>query len=180
MEHPPGFGPGGVSRSGPRCTYPATVSRRALGWSLVVIQAVLLVVLVLAPHRAPTAASLVAGGALVAAGALLGLAAFRALGRALTPTPVPVAGAGLRTTGAYRLVRHPIYSAILLAAAGFTLAVGTGWTLLALGVLAAFFVAKSRWEDRLLREQYGHEWDSWARTTGALLPRPAALRRARG
>lgn len=154
-----------------RPVYAVHVSRRALGWVLVVLQFALLWLVIAVPHRAPAVASAAIGVLLVAAGVVTALWASRILGSAFTPTPVPIAGAGLRTTGAYRLVRHPIYSAILLAGAGFTLAVGTGWTLLALGVLASFFLAKSRWEDRLLREQYGDEWDAWARTTGALLPR---------
>lgn len=147
------------------------MSRRALGWTLVGVQAVLLVVLVFVPHRSPSTWSLVAGGVLAVGGAVLGVAAFTGLGGALTPTPVPIVGAGLRTTGAYRLVRHPIYDAVLLLAAGFAAAVGTGWTVLVLLALVAFFVGKSRWEDRLLREQYGRAWDDWARATGALLPR---------
>ncbi len=147
------------------------MSRRAVGWVLVGVQAVLLVVLVLVPHRSPSGWSLLVGGVLVVAGVVLGVAALAGLGSALTPTPVPIAGAGLRTTGAYRLVRHPIYSAVLLLAAGFTVSVGTGWTLLVLLSLVAFFVGKSHWEDRLLREQYGRDWDAWAGRTGGLLPR---------
>jgi len=110
--------------------------------------------------------------AAVAVAIALGWSAFRALGRALTPTPVPIPGVGLRTDGPYRFVRHPIYSAILLAGTGFAVAIGTWWTVAALGVLGLFFFAKSRWEDRLLRAQYGAAWEEWASTTGALLPRP--------
>lgn len=51
--------------------------------------------------------------------------------------------------------------------------VGTWWTVAALGVLGLFFLAKSRWEDRLLRAQYGAAWEEWASTTGALLPAPS-------
>jgi hypothetical protein len=34
-----------------------------------------------------------------------------------------------------------------------------------------FFWLKSRWEDSLLAEEYGTEWQSWAKSTGALIPR---------
>lgn len=152
-------------------TYADGMTRRTVGWLLVGLQAVLLLALVLLPHRAPTTVSLAVGGALLVAGFVLGAASFVSLGSALTATPVPIAGAGLRTSGPYRVVRHPIYSAILLGAAGFTVAVGTWWTVGAAVVLAVFFVGKSRWEDHLLRELYGPPWEAWARTTGALLPR---------
>lgn len=134
------------------------------------VQAVLLVLLVLLPHRPITGLALVAGLVLVAAGAAVLLVAFRVLGRALTPTPVPVAGAGLRTDGPYRWVRHPIYTGVLLAGAGFTVAVGSWWTVGAWLVLLVFFWGKWRWEDRLLRARYGAEWSSWAAGTGAILP----------
>ena len=147
------------------------MTRGRVGWSLVALQFVLLIALVLLPHRAPSLLSLAIGVPLVAAGIVLGLMAGRTLGRALTPTPVPIAQAGLRTDGVYALVRHPIYSAICLAAAGFVIAVGSWWTLACSVVLVIFFWLKSRWEDTLLREEYGEEWRTWAGRTGALLPR---------
>ena len=99
------------------------------------------------------------------------LAAFRRLGTALTPTPVPIRGAGLRTGGAYRYVRHPIYSAVLLITLGFLVAMGSPLSWVWGAVMLLFFWAKSRWEDALLREAYGDEWTQWAQTTGALVPR---------
>ena len=147
------------------------MSRTVTGWVLVAVQFALLAVLVLLPWRTPTLASLAVGVPLAAAGIVLGLLASRRLGSALTPTPVPIAGAGLRTDGVYASVRHPIYSAVLLLALGFVVAVGSWWTAACALVLLAFFVAKSRWEDRLLRSEYGAEWDAWASRTGALVPR---------
>ncbi len=104
------------------------MGRGTVGWLLVALQFVLLLVLILLPWRTPSVLSIVVGLALVVAGALLGLAAGRRLGRALTPTPVPIAGAGLRTDGAYRWVRHPIYSAVLLMVAGYVIAIGSIWS----------------------------------------------------
>jgi protein-S-isoprenylcysteine O-methyltransferase Ste14 len=142
-----------------------------MGWVLVVVQFVLLAVLVFLPWRSPTLLSLAVGVPLAAAGILLGLLASRRLGSALTPTPVPIQGAGLRTDGVYARVRHPIYSAVLLLALGFIVAVGSWWTAACGVVLLLFFVLKSRWEDRLLQAEYGAEWDAWAARTGALIPR---------
>lgn len=147
------------------------MNRGTVGWLLVVLQFVLLLVLILLPWRTPSALSIVVGLLLVVAGAILGLVAGRRLGRALTPTPVPIAGAGLRTDGAYRWVRHPIYSAVLLMVLGYVIAIGSIWTAVGAVVLLVFFVLKSRWEDGLLHEQYGDEWAAWAARTGALVPR---------
>lgn len=146
------------------------VTQSARGWTLVAVQGVLLVLLVVLPHRSPSVPAVVAGLVLIAAGAAVLLVAFRVLGRALTPTPVPVAGAGLRTDGPYRWVRHPIYTGVLLAAAGFTVALGSWWTAGAWLVLLVFFWGKWRWEDRLLSGRYGAEWSAWAARTGAIVP----------
>ena len=115
--------------------------------------------------------SIVVGGAVFVAGAVVGLAASRRLGRALTPTPVPIAGAGLRVDGAYRYVRHPIYSSVLLMCVGYAIAIGSPWSWAWVAVILVFFLLKSRWEDGLLRTEYGDEWTAWAARTGALLPR---------
>ena len=147
------------------------MKRGTVGWLLVAVQFLLLLVLILLPWRSPSALSIAVGLVLVVAGAFLGLVAGRRLGRALTPTPVPVAGAGLRTDGAYRWVRHPIYSAVLLMVLGYVIAIGSIWSAACAVVLLVFFVLKSRWEDGLLREQYGDEWTAWAARTGALVPR---------
>lgn len=147
------------------------MTRSRIGWLLVALQFVLLAVLVLLPWRTPTLLSLAVGVPIAAAGIVLGLAASRRLGRALTPTPVPIEGAGLRTDGAYARVRHPIYSAVLLLALGFVIAVGSVWSLGCALVLLVFFIVKSRWEDRLLHAEYGAQWEAWAARTGGLVPR---------
>lgn len=147
------------------------MTRARLGWLLVVLQFVLLIVLVLLPHRSATLLSLVVGVPMMAAGVVLGVVASRRLGSALTPTPVPISEAGLRTDGVYAYLRHPIYSAILLAALGFTIALGSWWTLAGVVVLTLFFMVKYRWEDRLLAQEYGTAWQEWAARTGALVPR---------
>jgi protein-S-isoprenylcysteine O-methyltransferase Ste14 len=147
------------------------MSRRALGWIVAGIQTLLIVTIVVVPHRAITPVAFAVGAVLVIASGVLCIWTFRTLGRALTPTPIPIDGAGLRTNGPYRYARHPLYTAALVMGAGFAIAVGTWWTLAALVALGGCFVVKYRWEDWLLRERYGVEWEYWANHTGAL-PRP--------
>lgn len=63
----------------------------------------------------------VAGLILLGAGILQSAAGVVAMGRVLTPFPYPVEHGQLRTSGAYSLVRHPIYSGILFMALGWSL-----------------------------------------------------------
>lgn len=154
------------------------MSKTTSGWTLVGVQALLLLALFVAPARRglaqlwPPDAAAIIGVLLMAMGVVIGLLAARTLSSALTPTPVPRAGEGLRTSGVYAWVRHPIYTAVLLAALGYTVAVGGRWQLLTTALLAVFFVAKSRWEDSLLAAEHGAQWEEYQRSTSALIPRP--------
>lgn len=147
------------------------MSKRAIGWLLVAVQVALYVVLALLPWRSPTAVSIALAIPFVVIGGWLGLAAFGALGSALTPTPVPIAGAGLRTHGPYARVRHPIYTAVLSVTLAALILAGSWWSWAWGVVIFVFFWSKSRWEDRLLAQEYGVEWEIWAQRTGALIPR---------
>ena len=148
---------------------------RRIGWSLVAVQAVLLILFVALPKRrsllAPPDFLDILGFILMVAGLAILLIAFLGLGSALTPTPVPQQGSALRTSGIYAIVRHPIYVGILVAALGFTLAVGSIWQVVLWVTLAAFFYAKAFWEDRLLAEKHGVAWFDYADHVGAFLPR---------
>lgn len=101
-------------------------------------------------------------GAWIIAGAGLFIAAVN-LGKALTPTPTPKSGAEMSTKGLYGVVRHPMYSVILLAVWLFTLpSVGILRWLLA-AALTVFFHLKARREERLLILQYEGYRDYMAR-----------------
>jgi len=54
----------------------------------------------------------------VGGGVLLGVIAGARLGGSLTPSPIPRESGELTTSGVYRFVRHPIYSALLLVGLG--------------------------------------------------------------
>ena len=149
-----------------------------IGWMLVSLQALLILALLVAPWRRsigdlwPPDLTGVIGVVFLVAGLLVvGLGLIR-LGSALTPTPVPLGGMNLRTTGIYGWVRHPIYSGILLAGLGFTIAVGSVWQVFVWVLLVVFFVGKSMWEDLLLSEVHGVTWYEYADRTGGLFPMP--------
>ncbi|GAA1573628.1 hypothetical protein GCM10009804_32850 [Kribbella hippodromi] len=75
----------------------------------------------------------------------------------------------LVTSGPYRLVRHPIYSGILVAAIGT--AVALSWTWLTIVALAAiYFIYSATVEERYLTEQFPDAYPPYKRTTKMLVP----------
>jgi len=74
-------------------------------------------------------------------------------------------------TGPYRLVRHPIYTGLILAALGTALEKAT---ILAFGGVALItfgFWLKARFEERFLRAELGREaYDAYAAKTPMLIP----------
>ncbi len=150
------------------------MSERWVGWAFVAVQAVLLVALVAAPGGddwSTSGALATTGDVLVVVGLVLAGAAALALGRSLTPTPVPVDDGELRTTGPYRFVRHPIYSGVLVVVAGLTLRSGSWATLVLALATTAFFHLKASWEERRLSERYPG-YAKYAATTPRFVPRP--------
>ena len=89
-----------------------------------------------------------------------------------------VVGHRLVTNGPYRLVRHPMYAAVLISSAGSALALGS----LVIAVAAALFlpvaVSWAATEDRLLSSsRLGQSFRDYERRSGRLVPR---LRHRRG
>jgi protein-S-isoprenylcysteine O-methyltransferase Ste14 len=73
--------------------------------------------------------------------------------------------------GPYRIVRHPVYTGLGLHFIGACIA--TGNVLLIAGTLAVTFPGfylRARAEERLLREQFGAEYDTYAKRVGMLAP----------
>lgn len=77
----------------------------------------------------------------------------------------------LATTGAYSLVRHPLYFGNFLILVGFTLACGN-WMVAAavLFFLLFYYPAAVRYEDHKLQDLFGDEWQAWGRNTPAMFP----------
>lgn len=77
----------------------------------------------------------------------------------------------LASTGAYALVRHPLYLGNLLILGGFVLACAD---LRVLAVVAVFFLvwypAAVAYEDRKLENIFGEEWRAWSHGTWAVVP----------
>jgi hypothetical protein len=77
----------------------------------------------------------------------------------------------LATTGAYSLVRHPLYLGNLLIMVGFALACGN-WIVIAACLLFFLFYypAAVRYEDTKLERIFGDEWRAWSKDIPAIFP----------
>ena len=92
------------------------------------------------------------GVAMVVAAVVIGTWSFVVLGRNATIYPHPVHEATLTDRGPYRLVRHPIYLAVIVGGVGLALAsLNTAGVLVAL-VFIPFFGAKTGFEEDGLAE----------------------------
>jgi protein-S-isoprenylcysteine O-methyltransferase Ste14 len=96
-------------------------------------------------------------GAVLAAGGLgwmIAGAVQLAFGRSLSPLPSPTETGRLIDTGAFALVRHPMYCGAIWAVCGWGLWNHDLLTLAYAGALAVFFDLKASREERLLGERF--------------------------
>jgi protein-S-isoprenylcysteine O-methyltransferase Ste14 len=80
------------------------------------------------------------------------------------------AGHRLIRTGPYAIVRHPIYTGLLLAAVGTAFAVDEWRGVLAVLIIVEAHVRKLRLEERWLVEEFGGEYEQYRREVKALIP----------
>ena len=104
-----------------------------------------------------------AGFVIAALGAVLVAWSARELGSSLTPFPRPVPQGELVQTGPFRVMRHPIYIGGVMFFAGLSLVFSVYGLVLA-AVLAVFWIAKARLEERLLAERFPEYADYRRRT----------------
>jgi len=148
----------------------------ARGEWYVVAQVLLFVLVAVGPRHLFAAsawpwarAATVVGLLLMLAGAGLLLAALFRLGHNLTPLPYPKDGGTLVQTGAYALIRHPIYSGGLALGFGWALCVHGELTLAYAAALFVLFDVKSRREERWLVDKFA-EYRDYQRCVRRLIP----------
>ena len=137
------------------------LGRRGEGW--VALQIVLVAAMVAAGAKGRKWPSASRGVRMAAAGlsGLGGLYLFgdgvARLGRQITPFPKPVEEGSVKRTGAYALVRHPMYGGVLLLTLGWSF-VSSPLALAPWTVAVGFLDAKRRREEAWLIEEYaGYE-----------------------
>jgi len=72
--------------------------------------------------------------------------------------------------GPYAVVRHPIYSGILLGLLGTAIVVGEVRALIGVALFAIGFRVKSLTEEQFMEEQFGDEYRDYKRRVKALVP----------
>ena len=98
--------------------------------------------------------AVITGGILLSIGTGAALAGAIALGRNITPFPKPSEKAQLVRRGIFSLIRHPIYTGVMFASLGWALVWQSWPALLAASGLIPFFDAKTRREEKWLREKF--------------------------
>lgn len=93
------------------------------------------------------------------------------LGRLWSDRVVTKEGHQVIDTGPYRIVRHPIYSGLLLAAFATAIEKATPLALLGAAVVTVAFIVKAKREEHFLRAELGASaYDGYARNTAMLVP----------
>lgn len=115
--------------------------------------------------------AVVACWAVIVAAVVLGLWGAGGLGRHLRVHPRPAERAALRTDGAYRLVRHPIYAAVLVGSSAGAVLAARPEPLLGLAALSVVLHVKAGYEEGLLRSRFGEAYDLYASRVPRLVPR---------
>ena len=121
------------------------------------------------PALFPPETSRTAGSVLCVIGLVLMFSAFAAIRGAVQIAPEPKRGARLATTGVYRQLRHPIYTAILLLAIGLFLRKPTASIAATAAAVVVFLVIKVRFEEQRLLARYP-EYAEYRNRTWGLIP----------
>jgi protein-S-isoprenylcysteine O-methyltransferase Ste14 len=111
------------------------------------------------------------GVALFAAGGVLRLWPVFVLGHRFSGLVAIQPGHKLVTSGVYGVIRHPSYLGLLLNSLGWGLAFRAGVGVLLTALTVPPLVARIHAEERLLRTQFGAEYDAYRARTSRLIPR---------
>lgn len=110
------------------------------------------------------------GAALTAAGLLFTVWARRHIGKNWSAIVTIKEGHEFVASGPYAIVRHPIYTGLLVAFTGTALALGEWRGVLALAIVAWALWRKLRLEERWMHQHFGADYQAYCRRVAALLP----------
>ena len=126
------------------------------------------------------------GAALLVIGATMRQVCYDTLGKFFTFQLAVFKGHKLVTSGPYSLVRHPSYTAFLIARAGLFVVqvfpgsyvyesglLAGGWSMVCIGIWEAWILSivfevialRVPREDAVLKREFGTEWEAWAKKT---------------
>jgi protein-S-isoprenylcysteine O-methyltransferase Ste14 len=81
----------------------------------------------------------------------------------------------LVTSGPYALIRHPIYTGLILAMPGSAIGVNVFWALLSVPV-GAYFIYSARREETVMLQLFPEQYAAYMARTGMLAPCPRRRR----
>ena len=110
------------------------------------------------------------GVAVFAAGGALRIWPVFVLGRRFSGLVAIQHGHTLVTNGIYGVIRHPSYLGLLINSLGWALAFRSGVGVLLTALLIPPLLARIHAEERLLRTQFGDEYDAYRSRTSRLIP----------
>jgi protein-S-isoprenylcysteine O-methyltransferase Ste14 len=110
------------------------------------------------------------GVVLFAAGSALRIWPVFVLGRRFSGLVAIQPGHTLVTSGIYGVIRHPSYLGLLVGSLGWALAFRSALGVLLTALLIPPLVARIGAEERLLRTQFGDEYDAYRSRTSRLIP----------
>jgi protein-S-isoprenylcysteine O-methyltransferase Ste14 len=110
------------------------------------------------------------GVVLFAAGGALRLWPVFVLGHRFSGLVAIQPGHTLVTSGVYGVIRHPSYLGLLVNSLGWGLAFRSGVGVLLTALTMLPLLARIRAEERLLRTQFGDEYDAYSARTSRLVP----------
>ena len=110
------------------------------------------------------------GVGLFAIGGVLRIWPVFVLGRRFSGLVAIQPGHALVTSGVYGVIRHPSYLGLLVNALGWALAFRSGVGVLLTALLVPPLLVRIRAEEKLLRDQFGGEYEAYCRRTWRLIP----------
>jgi protein-S-isoprenylcysteine O-methyltransferase Ste14 len=110
------------------------------------------------------------GAAITAVGLLFSVWARRHLGKNWSQAVTVKQNHELITSGPYALVRHPIYTGLLLGFLGSAVARGEWRGLLAVALVFGALWNKLKLEEKVMRAQFGGPYETYSRRVAALVP----------
>lgn len=141
-------------------------SRRIKAWLLVIIQFMCIVYLL---WTTPIIFSLTASVLLLAGFVLIFWAVLAMRKSKLRILPQPAMTAVLITSGPYRFIRHPMYTALITGALGLIIMCPSIWRILTLVILTITLFVKLTLEEKMLAEKFP-QYRAYQKKTYRLIP----------
>jgi protein-S-isoprenylcysteine O-methyltransferase Ste14 len=110
------------------------------------------------------------GAVITASGLMFAVWARRHLGKNWSQAVTVMQDHELIASGPYAIVRHPIYTGLLLGLLGSAVARGEWRGLLAVALVFVILWRKLKLEEKWMRAHFGERYESYARQVAALVP----------